>query len=205
MQRLENPEAYQRFKVHEANVILDMQNLPSNELDSILSQRRRGDCGGIGSASREPTWLQQLEVKNGLNPISNTRYLLHGTKEQNLPSIFRCGLRTVYARESGVGLYGKGVYFTDSSCKANQYTGKVGELRHIFICRVILGRQKLLTKLDRDLTSAPDGYHSCYVNNTTENGHGLPFPKQLHNEFIIYNDIECYPEFLLTVRDRAWH
>lgn len=184
---------------------LDMQRLSRSELDAILELPRGPGGGGIGPSSGA-TWLEKLEDKNGLSRMANTRYLLHGTKEKNLPTIFKHGLRAVYAREKD-NLYGKGVYFSDSSCKVHQYTdrnGPGGDL-YIFICRVVLGRPLLLKDTQTAYMSAPDGYHSCRVNSTTKHGLGGTYLFQLHNEYVVYNDIECFPEFLLTVRDNEWH
>ena len=44
--------------------------------------------------------------------------LLHGTKQEYLDSILRTGLQ---ADKSAAGLYGKGIYLTDSSQKADRY------------------------------------------------------------------------------------
>ena len=50
----------------------------------------------------------------------NECYLFHGTIIDNMEAIRRQGLDP---RISGAGLFGKGIYFTDSSTKADQYAG----------------------------------------------------------------------------------
>ena len=164
---------------------------------------------------RIKAWLKKLEAKNGLEQGANTRYLLHGTKPQHVDAIKRRGLRTAYTRLNGgsIGghLYGHGLYFTTSSCKANQYSGmetvdsasKSHKTGHILICRVVLGRPKLLETTNADATDPPDGYHSTYVNSTTKHNIGT-HAYQLHDEYIVFNDIECYPEFHMEV-ECDWH
>ena len=208
MQRLENREAYQRYKTHEANVLQEMQRLPQAERDLIAAQGRRsaGTGSGSGGASggADP-WLRKLEIKNGLEEGANTRYLLHGTRKEHLPAIMKRGLRTIFSREKDSNIYGKGLYFSNDSCKTMQYSGMagVGTTGCILICRVVIGRSKLLATQQQELTEAPDGFHSCYATVTTRHGIGN-HPMQLHDEYIVYNDIECYPEFFLEV-ECDWH
>ncbi len=113
--------------------------------------------------------------------------------------IMEKGLTTEAARETGT--YGKGIYFTDNSCKAFQYAD--GTTRQMpgcmLICRVVLGRIKLL---DRDCVgkrSSPDGYHSFMArkDHTRIRNH---VHAQLHNEFVVFDDYACYPEFELIIK-----
>uniref|UniRef100_A0A7S2ALM1 Poly [ADP-ribose] polymerase n=1 Tax=Octactis speculum TaxID=3111310 RepID=A0A7S2ALM1_9STRA len=192
MERLENSEAFQRFQMHEAIVTRAMEKLPQRELDQVMSQRQSSSSG----------WLQKLEMKNDLKQMANTRYLLHGTKQEHLSDIIKKGLRAGFARDTSACIYGKGIYFADTSCKANQYTDNNNTSEKlILICRVVLGRSKLLPGCDREMRNAPEGYHSCHVNELTLNNANIP---QVHNEYIVYNDIECYPEFLLRCKI-DWH
>ena len=103
--------------------------------------------------------------------------------------------------------HGNGVYFTRSSCKAAQYTNgrlEVGDgPQTILICRVALGR------------IAPIGDARCWNQQnfppTAEDYHSakaipgitmLETPRfrgpQIHDEFIVYEDHACYPEFAIT-------
>ena len=115
------------------------------------------------------------------------------------------GLRTIFSRGKDSNIYGKGLYFSNDSCKTMQYSGMagVGTTGCILICRVVIGRSKLLATQQQELTEAPDGFHSCYATVTTRHGIGN-HPMQLHDEYIVYNDIECYPEFFLEV-ECDWH
>jgi hypothetical protein len=108
------------------------------------------------------------------------------------------GLCTKFVSRDAV-LYGNGLYFADASCKASQYADATPETI-ILICRVIVGRSKLLL-CPSDDDFAPEGYHSTRVEAGVTKKHKCarttPTCLQLHNEVIVYNDCEVYPEFVL--------
>jgi len=52
----------------------------------------------------------------------NEYYLLHGTKPDLIPNIIHDGLD--FRLASDKPMFGKGVYFAESSTKADQYAGK---------------------------------------------------------------------------------
>ena len=72
-----------------------------------------------------------------LDAAVNEVFLLHGTRPENIDSIANFGFDERLAREKG--LYGQGVYFTDQSCKAFQYSGAKESAGCFVITRLILG------------------------------------------------------------------
>jgi hypothetical protein len=149
-----------------------------------------------------PEWLKKLGEKNGLSKTANTHYLLHGTTQANLMSIVKHGLGTKFCYGPANNLYGKGLYFADAACKASQYCAAFDDENIILVCRVIIGRSHLL-RYPSDDAFAPDGFHSTRVQaGVTCKKHCAPGCKstlcrQLHNEVIVYNDCDVYPEFVL--------
>ena len=139
-------------------------------------------------------WLsRRLEEKNELTGKANTRYLFHGTSAANVQHILKEGLSAKFSMTTNV-LYGKGIYLTDSCCKADQYTQGIGPSKCILLCRVLLGRVHTLPMQDQTRAFAPDGFHSCMARQgKTFHTAGV----QLHNEVIVYHDTQVYPEFLL--------
>ncbi|XP_059470411.1 poly [ADP-ribose] polymerase tankyrase-like isoform X2 [Neocloeon triangulifer] len=117
---------------------------------------------------------------------------------------------TPYAREIAVegfdqglakakGMFGKGVYFAEHSSKSNNYAfgafkgcpkhnNKKCEIciRRILICKVALGR---IYRTKRTVKYLPEGYHS--VKAIPDTGF------LLRPEYIIYNDEQVYPSFLI--------
>ena len=75
-------------------------------METLSAQERSGTAPPVSQ------WLTNLATKNGLNESANTRYLLHGTKRENLDQIVKNGLSTRFSMNHTV-YYGKGVYFTE--------------------------------------------------------------------------------------------
>jgi len=182
LQRIENAAAFERFKVYEASVADDLQPWTNNADDEKLVR-------GIHE------WLQRLAIRNGLSQAANTVYLMHGTKKNNISAICQRGLETKYSmRRNPDGLYGRGLYFTNSSCKAFQYAGHGG---CIIICRVVLGRIQLLKQEDEGRFFAAPTYHSAMAMAKFTQRRNAP---QVHDEYIVFNDDAVYPEFVLTLK-----
>ena len=130
--RIENTHLWELFKTRERQIAESFGSLPAAvraESLKLAADRHSGIA----------TLEQRLDVD-----ASNTRYLLHGTKNAALPSIARHGLMTKFVGDANGAMYGDGMYFTRSSCKAAQYTDgrmEVGDgSQTILICRVALGR-----------------------------------------------------------------
>merc|ERR1712151_1025441 len=101
------------------------------------------------------------------------------------------------------GLYGRGVYFTTDSCKAQQYCGN-GSDRTIILARVLLGHPYItsgpLHSHDRPPIIEAHGvpYDSTLARPGTPKGKGKG--KQLHWEFVVQRgDLQAYPELLIRL------
>ena len=111
------------------------------------------------------------------------------------------GLRTKFGKKDH-NLYGSGLYFADAACKAAQYCAPAHGENIILVCRVIIGRSHLLRKPSDD-AFAPEGFHSMRVEagvtckQNCAPGCTNKMCRQLHNEVIVYNDCDVYPEFVL--------
>lgn len=177
LERIENKSIFDRYKRHEAYVAERLRAVsPPKKIDhshSLLSP-----------------WLQRLAMKNDLCKMSGAVYLMHGTKKSNIASICQNGLTASKTLLSD-GTYGRGIYFSNNSCKALQYSQNDG---CILLCRVVLGRVELLQEqTDRFFPSK--GYESAIAKECVTKLNGKV---QVHNEFIVYEDAACYPEFVIT-------
>ena len=133
MQLLENASLWKVFQAQEAAVAEQMATL-----DSVDIQRSAQACNQVHP------WLERLETKNELNKLANTRYMYdgeHGTSADNVPNIVKDGLSGKFAM-ANPSMYGKGIYLTTQSCKADQYTGRCADACVILVCRVTLGQIK---------------------------------------------------------------
>jgi len=176
LERIENKAIFERFKVHEARTA-DVISRSNKNLRQISNH----------------DWLRRLADRNGLSHVSNTVYLLHGTRRSFLDSICRHGLKTTYALHGTDGMYGKGLYFTDSSCKAYQYAGLAG---CILVCRVVLGRMEVLEEECGRRVFCTNGFDSCMAKSSYTRRRDA---SQVHNEYIVFQDDACYPEFVIDV------
>jgi hypothetical protein len=184
-QRIENLSAFKRYKVYEDQVGKDIANL-----GSPASAQLPDDL---------PDWLNRLSQKNGLSRQANTTYLLHGTRASFLPSIVQEGLLTRFSL-STEPRYGKGLYFTDSSCKADQFGARNNPRRTILVCRVVLGVVEILPEEAPKKLFPAIHCHSAMAKRDRTKSINPLFQHQLHNEYIVYNECACYPEFAITYK-----
>ena len=101
--------------------------------------------------------------------------LFHATPEANVASITENGFRIDRFRR---GIYGKGIYFTDCSHKADGYSGQ-GPERYMFVARVALG------EIVHHNTGGAGG-HSCIA---ARHDH--------YTEFLAFENSQCLPVYLI--------
>lgn len=172
--RLENAKVFQLHKKHEAQ----------------LAARRKGRSRP-GNGHVHP-WLDRLADRNGLSVEANTKYMLHGTNTELIRGICNEGLQTRYSMKNEP-VYGKGIYFADKSCKANQYTS--GTVSLILVCRVVLGEVQVLNQECPKRLFPNAKFDSCMALGNHTKRDGLV---QCHNEYIVYEAAKCYPEFVIA-------
>jgi len=127
---------------------------------------------------------RRKEVENEID-TANERKLFHGSPNAN--TITKDGFDVSHA--STGGMFGPGIYFAEHSSKSNLYVNS--DARQMLLCRVTLGNIFVPTT-SKKMNNPPSGYHS--VKGQQGNG-GLHYP-----EYIIYNNYQAYPEFLVTYR-----
>ena len=127
---------------------------------------------------------------------------LHGTSPENIDLIASFGFDERLSREQG--LYGQGIYFTDQSCKAFQYSGAPRQLAGcIIITRLLLGLPHFAQgplkgiKVEplQDFSDVSKGrVNSVIVNPGTLRSASQT---QVHKEFVIFNGAQAYPEMII--------
>ena len=139
-----------------------------------------------------------MDLESGWNEIA----VLHGTLPENLDLIATFGFDERLAREKG--LYGQGVYFTDQSCKALQYSGATSQQDGcIIVTRLLLGRPDYatgsLTGIKVEPLLDPNDPSKGRFNSVVANP-GVPRHNtltQVHREFVIFNGAQAYPEMII--------
>ena len=117
---------------------------------------------------------QYNDRKSAINFITgnaNEKTMYHVTKA-NITSVINEGLDPRYSQR---GFFGRGIYFSESPVKCNDYSKDKGDptaIRIMMQCRVVLGRSKEyeLGHFDRDLVCEPSGYQSVkgFIRRDTE-------------------------------------
>eukprot|EP00922_Rhytidocystis_sp_ex-Travisia-forbesii_P000527 GHVS01000780.1.p1 GENE.GHVS01000780.1~~GHVS01000780.1.p1 ORF type:complete len:953 (-),score=91.30 GHVS01000780.1:230-3088(-) len=86
----------------------------------------------------------------------------------------------------GSGVFGAGCYFADQACKSSQYNNNT---RCLLICRVILGDQMIKT--------TKFGGRRPSMNTLTNEPYDSIYGVRGHNEFIVFDSNQVYPEYLV--------
>jgi len=137
------------------------------------------------------------------------RTLFHGTRNHAPQEIVlrREGFMVDHAKD---GLYGKGLYFAVQPCYSHAYVhyshdGFGTKHYHLLMCRVLCGRSKKMgLRVDRTMTRLklpPAQFDS--VEGGPHHPHGVGPGPSCSNMFVIYQDAQVYPEFIVTYRGRG--
>ncbi|XP_045890992.1 protein mono-ADP-ribosyltransferase PARP14-like [Micropterus dolomieu] len=134
---------------------------------------------------------KHLEVKN--NHTNNERRLFHGTGANSIDLINNQGFNRSYAGTQVGAAYGNGSYFAvDPGYSANGYaTPDAKGHKRMYLARVLVGdftqgRRGMITPPAKSYRTSAELYDSV-VDQT-------PNPTM----FVIFNDIQAYPEYLIT-------
>ena len=138
-------------------------------------------------------------------------YLFHGTSLENAKLITQDGFDIRKARN---GLYGRGVYFAEETCKAHQYTKRIhdetGNIFCMLYCRVVLGNTYNFSRTetgpslsgmvrpqpgDAAFSALADRsgewYNSVRVGSQSDTAR----TPQVHREYVVYDAAQAYPEY----------
>ena len=103
--------------------------------------------------------------------------------------------RAAFGNASGLR-YGRGLYFSATSGKSNDYATGSERLRHgrlwrtLFLAKVAAGTAFRTTEAELDITRPPDGYDSVV---------GNVGPNLNYDELVVYKEAAALPEFLVVI------
>lgn len=118
----------------------------------------------------------------------NEVWLFHGTSEDAAKSIARNDFRL----PSGMGNFGKGLYFADAAAKSWSYANSTADgSKVIMLCRVLLGNLKSISGTDRNGERHVVG---------TEYDSLMGIADSTHREFLVYDVAQVYPEYIMYCR-----
>ncbi|NWT22077.1 PAR14 polymerase, partial [Cardinalis cardinalis] len=133
----------------------------------------------------------EIDKKNGNR--NNERLLFHGTSQESLTLINKQGFNRSYAGMHAAN-FGNGTYFAvNASYSANDTYSRpdTNRKKYMYLARVLVGEYSLgkkgsITPARKNVSNSVDLYDS-----STDN---VSQPSM----FIIFNDIQAYPEYLIT-------
>ncbi|NXO77606.1 PAR14 polymerase, partial [Sitta europaea] len=133
----------------------------------------------------------EMDKKNGNR--NNERHLFHGTTQKSLTLINNKGFNRSYAGMNAAN-FGNGTYFAvNASYSANDIYSKPDEKgrKYMYLARVLVGEYSLGIK--GSITPAPKNADNSVdlFDSSTDN-------VRQPSMFIIFNDIQAYPEYLIT-------
>ncbi|XP_026521210.1 poly [ADP-ribose] polymerase 14-like [Notechis scutatus] len=134
---------------------------------------------------------QEMDAKNG--SINNERLLFHGTDITSVTHINSTGFNRSYAGLHAA-CYGNGTYFAVNACYSAHDTYSKPDafgIKHMYLARVLVGEycvgsKGLLVPHQKSGTNPTDLYDSVTDHLTKP------------TLFVIFNDIQAYPEYLIT-------
>ncbi|NXP49794.1 PAR14 polymerase, partial [Heliornis fulica] len=136
---------------------------------------------------------REIDKKNGNS--NNERLLFHGTSKESLNLINNYGFNRSYAGMNAAN-FGNGTYFAVNAAYSAQDTysrpddsGK----KYMYLARVLVGEYSLGTKGSITPAVKNAGNSIDLYDSSTDN---LKQPSM----FIIFNDIQAYPEYLITFK-----
>merc|ERR1712107_891146 len=98
----------------------------------------------VHCSSLEEQFANYCKVHHDKKKVSNRSLLLHGTVRENAKSILQGGFRI----PDYSGMFGRGIYFSNTPLKSKQYCGWLGCL---VLCEVELGNSKIERSSRKDL------------------------------------------------------
>jgi len=167
----------------------------------VLGDLRSTDCCKTFRPLQDGRQLHAVwkETNNLLNdpidPSINEFYLFHGTNPKAAMQITDADFRMDLAGSHAGTLYGRGIYFAESSSKSDEYAEEdERKWNPMLVCRVTLGR---FIYTDEEYPDTGQLVRQC----TKGESHSVLGDRQkcrnTFREMIIYDKDQAYPEFIV--------
>ncbi|XP_075685112.1 protein mono-ADP-ribosyltransferase PARP14-like [Rhinoderma darwinii] len=166
------------------------------QVEQLFAQTCKSQILKIQRIQNKDLWLnyqikrQSLDAKNG--STNNEKRLFHGTDLNSIKHINHNGFNRSYAGRHAA-MYGNGTYFAVSaSYSASGYSPPdASGHKHLYLARVLtgvfcVGRARMLAPPAKNPNNSTDLYNSVTDNQRNP------------SMFIIFNDIQAYPEYHIT-------
>ena len=165
-----------------------------------IKTSRGGKCQAPEPAILTREAIQQFSGLQGvvaeLDPQLNEVYLWHGTQVRIGLQIAQEDFSLTFAGSGAGTMYGKGLYFSESSTKADEYSkdepsGYYDGVRALLLCRVCMG--EFYYTADRE-----PGAMEKFLQGISDSTLGdRAKAVKTYREFVVYDKDQVYPEYLV--------
>ncbi|CAD7969823.1 unnamed protein product [Amoebophrya sp. A25] len=203
--QVQQPSNYLNYVCRRDEIFGKITN-KSNASASSLKGSIRGyntlDAQGVKTFRARQQWADALGLdEEPIAPGLNEFYLWHGTRPEAAHAITNADFRVDLAGSHAGTLYGRGVYFAEACSKSdeyteadtNKYTGTNG-LRPLLLCRVSCGNvlytDQMHPNVDDLVKQCTRGEYNCVLGDREK-------CRNTFREFIVYDNHQCYPEYII--------
>jgi hypothetical protein len=193
VQRVENEANYLEYMQRRTEIKREISKLSGalkqlnnvrNDFPTSMGVRTQMNWAGIDGMTQEP-------VDHSINEF----YLLHGTNPGAATAIAKTDFRVDLAGGNAGTLYGLGIYFCESSCKADEFTFEDSRgWRPILLCRVLMANINYVeepfpnpAQVQKSVTHGE--WHSVLGDREKCRG--------TFREYIVYDNAQVYPEWII--------
>lgn len=165
----------------------------------ILHEELAAHGSSLRRLASNTRWQPDIPSTAELNAYVNEFYLFHGTSSKRADIIVQYGFDERVSRLDG--LYGAGNYFANAACKSHQYSRSVKDSQYLvmLVCRVTMGSPYCTKERHPNMRRPPDNlatpgrpFDSIFAEGGVANG-----GDQIHNEFVVFDRNQIYPEFVI--------
>jgi len=194
--RVENPLLWEIYQKHRKLLVEEYKKFCPPTSDDYESCSKT-----VSNATQQPEPASK-SLQWPLDKDANEFLLFHGTRDlRTAEAIAQKGFDVRHANPAG--LYGKGLYFTDMSCKSAQYARKSeNDGTHVILfCRVTMGWPCFVKKHRPKEAAAPRRNKKEFFDRVFAQAGQANSGGQQHNEYVVYKDHQVYPEFIVQFKE----
>ena len=194
---IQQPANYLNYICRRDAIFDNLQNSKSSRFKCYATD----DNSGVKTFKAQPTWAAALGItQEPIDPLKNEYFLWHGTKPEAAEAITNSDFRVDLAGSHAGTLYGRGVYFAECCSKSDEYTEQDSRgLRPIILCRVTCGlinyTDEVHPNVDDLVRSCTRGEYHCVLGDREK-------CRNTFREFIVYDNDQAYPEYIVWYRRR---
>lgn len=182
--RSENSRIWREYGVRRAQLIRDSEEQSFFQYSDLLSSKGWVTHGGA--------------LADRLKPEINEWYLFHGCSASAAENICTNDFRISRAGSSTGTLYGKGIYFSESITKADEYSKPNDAGEHtVILTRVVGGHAKYVDAIKPDpedlVRSCIEGPYDSIIGDRRRT-------RGTYREFVFYDSENFYAEYIIHYR-----